>query len=233
MEEYRRLFRNSVNEDLQASRVVIHQREEAIFRLSNDNQPFRTIELVQKAKTVIIEYKKTEALLIQKLLDIEEGLYDEHILSEMKKNAEIIREKTSRKKAVAPVNMLKVKKQSQKEFNTQRKKEYIERQSQVNDKEMALAYERFLKSCQRLPDSLRGKLEKMPANHGICFNDIWFFGKLPEKRPYDTVVIQEKDGDKFYVHYYTDTEHSIYLKTGYGRSTKEVLQKRTKRARIR
>lgn len=234
MEEFRRLFKNTIQEDLQASQIVIHQREETIYRLTNETHAFRTIELVQKAKLVVIEYKKTEAELTQKLLDIDQGFYDGQIMEEMKTNAQVIKDKTAKKKATSTkVDMIKVKYQSKKESHIQRKKAYAENKGQNMDRDMALGYERFLKSVQRLPEGLRTKLEKMPSNHGISFNDIWFFGKLPEKRPYDTVVIQEKIGDKFFVHYYTDTEHSIYLKTGYGRGTREVLQSRVRRNRVK
>lgn len=230
--EYRRDLKIEIQDDIRNVKVVIRQSEEAIYRLTHETQPFQTANLIEKAELKIKEYRKTESILIQKILDIDAGLFDVQLAEERRVNKEIAQQKGLKTKQKVN-NMLAKKHYTKKEMAEQRKKNVTEFKSFSNERDACISYERFLKSVARLPDNLRAKLDHMPMNHGLIFNDIWFFGKMPEKRPYDTIVLQEKKGEHFYVHYYTDTYHSIYLKTGYGRNTKEKLQSKVAQKRVK
>ena len=229
--EFRRQFRSSIEDEIRVARSTIKQNESAVESLTRDKQPFRTVELVAKAKAKIVEFKGREKHLLKQLEDIDAGLFDSQLEEERKTAAIEVKAKAQKKLEKAPKKspIHKTKKEKEKE----RRQNFVERKSFVTEREAAIEYERLMRSCERLPPKLAERLEKMPGNHGIIFNGIWFFGKQVEKKPYDTVVLQDKQGDKFYVHYYSSTQHSLYVKEGYGRNTREVLVSREKRQRFR
>lgn len=233
MEVARRSFRNQILEDLRVVRSSIKHNEDKINRLTYEKQPFKTADLISKAKESLSSLKKQEEILVEKISKIEEGLYDEDIKGEIKTNTQTAKEKASKRELKKPKSMIKpAERKSNKEMKIERYRNYLENKSFPSERDMAIEYEKFLKSCARFPDGLREKLKRMPSNHGIMFNGIWFMGLLPEKKPLSTTMIEEKNGDTFYVHYYTGTQHLIYRKEGRGRQTKEILEKKEARARI-
>ncbi len=233
MEAIRRTFRNEALEDLRAIQATIKQNEDKIHRLTYEKQPFKTADLIQKAKQSVDNAKREEEKLLKKIQMIEDGEFDQAIKEELDANGKAAKIKASKRELKKPVSMMKpAEKKTKKEMKVERFKNFIENKSFPSEREMALEYERFLKSCGRFPDGLREKLKRMPRNHGISFNEIWFMGILPEKKPFSTTVIEEKVGETFYVHYYTDSQHLVYKKQGRGRQTREVLESKTARARI-
>jgi hypothetical protein len=223
MEGYRRAYRNNTEDELKVLQKSIKHAEDTIYRLTHDKQPFRTIQLVTKARENLDKLLISKKEMENKLALIESGGYDEIILSEMKENRKIEAEKAQKTSA-------------KKKKSSPRAKSPVvfhKREYQVSEKDMAIEFERFKKSVFRLPESLDHKLKSMPNNHGVIFNDIWFFGLAPEKRPYNTIVLQEKRYQDFYVHYYTPHAHSVFIKQGSGRNTREVLESKVVRYRIK
>lgn len=228
--EYRREFKRGVEDELREVKSVIRQNENTIARLSYDKQPFRTVELIEKARRKVEEYQQKEKNILQKLEDIDAGLFDSQLMAQRKHNTEMAKIKTQ--KTLAKKQKRASPPKTNKEREQQRKKDFAEKKSFVTERDMAMEYEYFMRSCGKFPANLAERLENMPQNEGIIFNRIWFFGKRPERHPVDVVTMQDKQGDKFYVHYYTDTDHSVFLKKGYGKHATEVFVKREYRKRI-
>jgi hypothetical protein len=225
MDAYRRKFKLDVTDDLQQTRVLIRRADETIDRLSHDEElPFRTIELVAKTQKKLAELQARERELEEKLERIEAGVFDDELQEERKDNAEAAREKallTKQKKAATATRKAPpVPGQKHERFRF------------VTEREMSIGCARYHRSCAKFPDKLAEKLDKLPNNHGIIFNGIHFYGMRPPVKPYDTLVMQDKQGDNFYVHYSTPTERATFLKKGYGRQTKEVFVEQGTRRRI-
>lgn len=233
MESVRRTFRNQIYEDLRAVRTVIRQNEDAIYRLTYESQPFQTADLISKANEKVASAQIREQEFLKQISDIEAGLYDEKLSEEMKENAKEAKEKAIKKATKKITSLMKpAERKTNKEMKVERRKNFIERKSFATERDMAIDYERFLGSCERFPEGLREKIKKMPNNCGILFNGIWFMGMMPEKKPYNMVTIEEKRGSDFFVHYYTDTCHSLYRKEGRGRQTREIFVEKEDRRRI-
>ena len=225
--EYRRQFKFDTEVELQTIRIALKRNDETIHRLTYEDQPFQVQDLVTRTREKNAALTLQEEDLVEKLEAIDNGEYDNELRAARESNTVVIKEKTqlTRKKkagaappAAAQANLRPAPGGAN----------WI-----VTDREMDYEYKRYLRSVAKFPEKLAEKLEKLPHNHGIIFNQIVFYGKRPPKKPLDTLVLQDKQGEKFYVHYWTPTEHLLYLKEGFGRNTREVLVSREPQPALR
>lgn len=212
VEKYRKQLKLNTEDDLRYLRVNIKRNEETIERLTTEDQPFRVIDLVTKARAKLAEMQTQEEELISKIDAIIAGEYDADLEANIKETAATIQRKAEVTRAKKPKTAPPVFKQFTRQHD-----------GVATDREMAYEHDRFQRSCNKFPEKLAEKLIGMPSNHGIIFNQIYFMGKKPPRAPLDTLVMQDKQGDDFFIKYITATECTTYLKKGYGRNTKEIL----------
>ncbi len=224
-QKFRLQFRRETSDELRSTRASIKRCGDTIERLANEDQPFRTFDLIVKAKATLCGLQQEEIDLEIKLENIEQGEYDEELAEDRAKAASVVKEKSqaTRKKKKGSTPQIRPK-------PTYKNRPPSERF--VSAREMARESERFERSCGKFPEKLADKLKKMPCNHGIIFNSIHFYGAKPPRAPIDTLVMQDKQGDKFYVRYLTPTEHIVYVKEGYGRNTREIFVSKTSHKRL-
>ena len=91
----------------------------------------------------------------------------------------------------------------------------------VRDKryQMKKAYYHFVRTDGRFPDHLRKKLKTMTNNRGYIYNNITYYGELPENE-YEPILLFERQRDgTLLTHEYTDDEYIVHSKPKNGRQS--------------
>ena len=85
--------------------------------------------------------------------------------------------------------------------------------------QMKKAYYHFQRTDGRFPDHLRKKLKTMTNNRGYIYNNITYYGELPENE-YEPILLFERQRDgTLLTHEYTDDEYSVHSKPKNGRQS--------------
>ena len=75
---------------------------------------------------------------------------------------------------------------------------------------MKKAYYHFVRTDGRFPDHLRKKLKTMTNNRGYIYNNITYYGELPENE-YEPILLFERQRDgTLLTHEYTDDEYIVH-----------------------
>ena len=78
--------------------------------------------------------------------------------------------------------------------------------------QMKKAYYHFRRTDGRFPDHLRKKLKTMTNNRGYIYNNITYYGELPENE-YEPILLFERQRDgTLLTHEYTDDEYIVHSK---------------------
>lgn len=84
---------------------------------------------------------------------------------------------------------------------------------------MKKAYYHFVRTDDRFPDHLRKKLKTMTNNRGYIYNNITYYGELPENE-YEPILLFERQRDgTLLTHEYTDDEYIVHSKPKNGRQS--------------
>lgn len=85
--------------------------------------------------------------------------------------------------------------------------------------QMKKAYYHFRRTDGRFPDYLRKKLKTMTNNRGYIYNNITYYGELPENE-YEPILLFERQRDgTLLTHEYTDDEYIVHSKPKNGRQS--------------
>ena len=85
--------------------------------------------------------------------------------------------------------------------------------------QMKKAYYHFQRTDGRFPDHLRKKLKTMTNNRGYIYNNITYYGELPENE-YEPILLFERQRDgTLLTHEYTDDEYIVHSKPKNGRQS--------------
>ena len=85
--------------------------------------------------------------------------------------------------------------------------------------QMKKAYYHFVRTDGRFPDHLRKKLKTMTNNRGYIYNNITYYGELPENE-YEPILLFERQRDgTLLTHEYTDDEYIVHSKPKNGRQS--------------
>ena len=85
--------------------------------------------------------------------------------------------------------------------------------------QMKKAYYHFQRTDGRFPDHLRKKLKTMTNNRGYIYNNITYYGELPENE-YEPILLFERQRDgTLLTHEYTDDEYIVHSKPKNGKQS--------------
>jgi len=158
-------------------------------------------------------YKKEEELssLEKKINDIDVGVYDNQISTEVKNNTQ---------KVTKELKDLKIKKEKQRKdlrevMEDQRvyRRDNYEKTDKQKERDYSKVYDRFMTVIESVPKYMREALQRMPNNKGYIFRGCWFFG-LQKEEPNQPTILFEKSKGIMRIHEIWPHEHLIFEKKG-------------------
>lgn len=207
---HRSRYRREAEEEVQLLKIQKKRAEDTLQRLQNDKQPFRVVELVEKTKAKIQQFTKDIKNAEQKVIDIEQGEYDEKFLDEVSENM-----KKEKNRCAATLEKKKKKQPSQPEKRVW--KDTDDRFPSEREMDRELRY--YMESFQKFPEHMKEKLSKMPNNRGFLWRGSSFYGSLPAQNPIDETILTERvpKGGSFEIHehVFTPVAHIVYRKMPY------------------
>jgi len=81
------------------------------------------------------------------------------------------------------------------------------------------AYYHFVRTEERFPENLRKNLKKMTNNRGYIYNNITYYGELPENEYEPIILFERQRNGTLLTHQYTDDEYILHSKPKNGRQT--------------
>lgn len=212
MDTIKRQIVHETESDIGYKKTLIQRCEEAIQRLRSDKHPFSTVELVQKKKQELVRLKDEITVLEKKVVDIEQGVYDEELASQVSNTrADQIKKKqaaVAAKLAKNPMQPLRTASAPVPGVPYRRpdNDRYLEKRKLSDE-----LY--YFKQCEKFPDYLKKNLANMPNNEGYLWRDIWFMGSRPD-RGTGTVLHERTRAGQFLMHEYKNGYHTVYEKNG-------------------
>lgn len=221
-------FKHETTEELHQLKVQKKHHEDTMYRLRNDAQPFKVEETIVRIRDRLVALETEIEVYVQKIIDIEEGLYDEKLVEEINTNMDM-----ERKKKVAT--------QEKKQKKAPQKVAFVFQYDPmfVHPREVDRQLARYMSDFAKFPENLKDKLRHMPNNQGFLWRGSCWFGELPDKEPRDVCVVTERvnlDGGGFEIHEHVGTprDYTIYRKTieyerGRRHMKKEVVYQKIKK----
>ena len=184
----------------------------ASLRTSDLNLDFISSRIIKINEDILKKQEMLETL-EKKIVDLENGDFDEEIKNEMKKNSEIIYGKSveskNKKIKTREEDTIKMKKIISKEKTDRRIIKY-------EKKDADYSYRFFCKTIDKLPGHIVKNLKDMPNNKGYIYKNIHFYGER-EKDNSGLITLFEKkyeEKDVLIIHEWSNTEYKIYKKHG-------------------
>jgi len=163
-----------------------------------------------KEEQILTEINKLE----QKIIDVNNGNFDEYIIQNNKDQMDKIKNTTqitiNKKKEINDQKeILKVKSQKfyQDGRDADRKQKYLKK-----DMDRSLNY--FHKICDSIPDYIKYNLTEMPNNKGYIWKNMWCMGELPEEKGKPITLFEKNRGGVLYIHEYDSYTYKLYIKKG-------------------
>jgi rubrerythrin len=168
---------------------------------------------LKKKEELELQIEKREeqlTLLRKKLIDIENGLYDEQLISK-------------------PVERVK-------KIFTKKKPENTELyKNDYSEKYATKDYNYFLKQYYKiddsLPDYIRENLKDMPNNKGYIWRNCWFMGRKKEETNQPIIMFEKLRGGILRIHEYDTYEHRIFDKVG--KERRQLVSKVVRKIKVR
>ena len=207
-------LKNKILQDIKDTNYFINKNKESInsLRASELNIDFISSRIIKVNEDIS---KKQEILNIleKKLSDLENGDLDEEIKTEMKRNSDLISEKSveSRQKKIKTreEDTIKLKKLFTKEKIDRRCFKY-------EKKDFDYSYRYYIKTMSKLPNHISENLRDMPNNKGYIFKNIHFYGEKNKDNSGLLTLFEKKyeEKDVLIIHEWSNTEYKIYKKHG-------------------
>lgn len=214
MEKLRRQLTTQTRNSISTLEKALKRQEEILkgiprLKIEQEIANQKTEELKDDIYLKSIELEK----LNRKIIDIDLGLFDRELETEVKTNTLEVkkaREKTEHRKK----ELLELKNKQELQEQRDRKQGNFKYDKSDKQKEWDYekAYDRFRSISDTLPDYIGDNLYNMPNNKGYIFRGCWFFGKLPEERNAPIVMFERAGKGVMWIHECHPREHLIYEK---------------------
>lgn len=227
MESRRRSKRNDIYVKIRMVEKSIERNQNTRKRLVgkynqtyNDNQ--QSI-LNEKLKGFHDELEK----LHNDLNDLDKGLMDEIIDNDINKN----QNEMMRFRAISNEKKKKMKENKEKKKDIYTRfwnKKLKDIRSNKYDKRVQYgAFRHYQKTSDYIPLYIIKKLDNMPCNHGIIWNDVYFYG-VNKEQPGPVVMIEKKKNSQLLtIHEYDENEYRVYEKLYNNRRKLVKIQQKT------
>ena len=204
--------RNTINNDIKQTEIIIKRNKETIERLSISliNIEFNKKQ-VEKLINLQKDYENKIENLKQKYIDINTGIYDKDFLNE-KNEGELTFKKNIEKQN---------KKNEEKTLKKKHNKEILDNEYQMRrfsgptDYHIKKETDKFFKFSSTIPPYILENLRNMPSNKGYICKGIFCYGELPPESK--NIIMFEKCRDGLMkINEYIDDKIYIYEKIGKG-----------------
>jgi tRNA U34 5-carboxymethylaminomethyl modifying GTPase MnmE/TrmE len=207
-----RRIRAETEQEIQQLEKSISRSQEVIGRLRSQKNNQNVISRYEKD---IQNFTEKMNQLQTILNEIDMGVYEEKLKTELENNRKMIetKSKSTQKKKQDKLNQQIMQSVQKPTKNNQESNPNYVRHINMDREEHF-----YLKDCRSLPNHLQQKLKNMTNDTGFIWKDIWCLGELPSKnRDHYPLTLHEKKDSKMLVHIYDRHKYSLYEKDANGR----------------
>lgn len=187
----RKQMMSSVAKDISEMKRAISVNETSIsnFQTRGSGDAEYNAIRIENASKNIEELRDQIARAEQKIVRIDEGLFDGEIKSEVQRNKEFTMQRAEKAKLITESD------NACKEAGKVRSKAFfeIERSAKYTDKTVAKELEKYWDASATLPPNILKNIETTPCNRCYRYRGVCFYGKRPEQKP-DMVFQKTHDG---------------------------------------
>ena len=200
--------------DLRYLQTTIKKSEDVILRLRHLPESVFNQTQIAKNKEKNEERQKEKEALEQRLSDLEQGLLDQELQKEVKRETEeaAVKTRLTRQRKQAAEVIKQAQSVTSKAFyqagrDSDRKHRYQERS-------IKRSFQHFVRACNSVPDYMSRNLAEMPSNKGYYWKSVACYGELPSEPGQPTILFDRKRGGVMIIHEFTNKEYRTYEKNG-------------------
>jgi hypothetical protein len=203
--------KNNVSLKINSLKLLIKRNEETIERLKtiNENIEFNKKQ-IEKINEKNNEYSKNLIELEKNLVDINNGIYDDKFISEMKiTNSNIIKKHTEKSNK----NNIIKKEQKEKQDSNLKKSYNINNtyvKGEISERDIDKAFQKYAKDEANIPDYIKNNLKEMPSNKGYIWKGIHCYGKLPKEVGEPQIMFEKYNGTLKILEIYDKGDYRVY-----------------------